>query len=66
MRHTFRKPYSVRATKPMGTVDMKHPAMGMKLQRKTNRDSRPVPGIMSTHMPIAVRAVFTRAILACE
>ncbi len=64
-RQTLRKPYSVRATKPMGTVDMKQPAMGMKLQRKTKRDSRPVPGIISTHIPIAVRAVFTNAILAC-
>ena len=62
---TFRKPYSVRATKATGTVEMKQPAMGMKEQIKTNRDSRPIPGIARAHIPAAVKAVFTRAIRAC-
>ena len=62
---TFRKPYSVRATKATGTVEMKQPAMGMKEQMKTNRDSRPIPGIARAHIPAAVKAVFTRAIRAC-
>ncbi len=36
-------PYSVRATKAIGMVDMNTPAMGMKLQMKTNSDSSPMP-----------------------
>ncbi len=63
---TFRKPYSVRATNAMGTVEMKQPAMGMKEQMNTNRDSRPRPGIARVHMPAAVSAVFTSAMRACR
>ena len=37
------KPYSVSATKAMGVVDMKTPAMGMKEQMNTNSDSSPMP-----------------------
>ena len=62
---TLRKPYSVRATKAMGAVEMKQPAMGMNEQMKTNRDSSPMPGIASVHMPAAVNAVFTSAMRAC-
>ena len=62
--HTLRNPYSVRATKPMGTVEMMQPAIGMKLQMNTNMDSRPRPGIWNAHMPSAVRLVFASAILA--
>lgn len=40
---TFMKPYSVSATKAMGVVDMKTPAMGMKEQMNTNSDSSPMP-----------------------
>lgn len=61
----MKKPYSVSATNPMGTVEMKQPAMGMKLQMKTKTDNRPKPGIRSAHMPSAVSAVLARAILAC-
>lgn len=59
------KPYSVRATKAMGTVEKKTPAMGMKEQMKTNSDSRPMPGMAIAHMPSAVRAVFANAMRAC-
>ena len=62
---TLRKPYSVRATKAMGTVDMKQPAMGMKEQMNTNSDSSPNPGIASVHIPAAVSAVLTSAMRAC-
>ena len=62
---TLRKPYSVSATKAMGTVEMKQPAMGMKEQMNTNRLSRPRPGMASIHMPAAVSAVLTKAICAC-
>ena len=62
---TLTKPYSVRATKAMGTVEMKTPAMGMKLQMKTNSPNRPIPGICRTHMPNVVRAVLAIAICAC-
>lgn len=62
---TLRKPYSVRATKAMGTVEMKQPAMGMNEQMKTNSDSSPIPGMASVHMPAAVSAVFTSAMRAC-
>ncbi len=50
----------------MGTVEMKQPAMGMKLQRKTNMDRRPKPGNCRAHIPKAVRAVLAAAILACQ
>ena len=50
----------------MGTVEMKQPAMGMKEQMKTNRDSSPLPGIARHHMPMAVRAVLAMAIRACD
>jgi hypothetical protein len=53
------------APAPMGVVDMMTPAMGMKLQTKTNSDSRPTPGMASAHMPSAVRAVLTTAMRAC-
>ena len=49
----------------MGTVEMKTPAMGMKLQMKTNSPSRPIPGIWRIHMPNVVRAVLAIAICAC-
>jgi len=49
----------------MGTVEMKTPAMGMKLQMKTNSPSRPIPGIWRIHMPSVVRAVLAIAICAC-
>lgn len=49
----------------MGTVEMKTPAMGMKLQMKTNSPNRPIPGICRTHMPNVVRAVLAIAICAC-
>lgn len=62
---TLRKPYSVRATKAMGAVEMKQPAMGMKEQMNTNSDSSPSPGMASVHMPAAVKAVFTSAMRAC-
>lgn len=62
---TFRKPYSVRATKATGMVEMKQPAMGMKEQMKTKSDSRPRPGIARAHIPAAVRVVLTIAIWAC-
>lgn len=65
-RPTLKKPYSVRATKAMGAVEMATPAMGMKLQRKTNMDSRPRPGSCRAQMPKAVRAVLTAAIRACR
>ena len=61
---TLKKPYSVSATKPMGIVEIKQPAMGMKLQRNTNMDKRPSPGSCRPHMPSAVNAVFAAAILA--
>ena len=63
---TCRKPYSVSATKAMGMVEMKHPAMGMKEHMKTNRDSSPLPGMARHHIPSAVSAVFARAIRACH
>ena len=66
MQRTCRKPYSVSATKAMGTVEMKHPAMGMKEQMNTKRESRPLPGRASAHIPSAVRAVLTAAIRACH
>ena len=59
------KPYSVRATNAIGTVEKNTPAIGMNEQMKTNNDSRPMPGIAIAHMPIAVKAVFTAAIRAC-
>lgn len=62
----MKKPYSVSATKPMGTVEMKHPAMGIKLQRKTNIDRSPKPGNCRAHIPNAVKAVLAAAILACS
>lgn len=64
-RLTFRKPYSVRATKATGMVEMKQPAMGMKEQMNTNRESSPMPGMARTHIPAAVSAVFTIAMRAC-
>ena len=63
---TLRKPYSVSATKAMGAVEMNTPAMGMKLQIKTNKPSRPIPGIFSIHMPSTVKAVLAIAICACS
>lgn len=63
---TLKNPYSVRATNPMGAVEMATPAMGMKLQRNTNMESRPRPGSCRAHMPRAVRAVLAAAILACQ
>lgn len=60
------KPYSVSATNLMGTVEMMTPAMGMKPQMNTNRESRPSPGIASAHMPRAVRIVFTTAMRDCR
>ena len=60
----MRKPYSVRATKAIGAVEMKTPAIGMKLQMKTNSPSRPIPGIARSHMPSAVSAVLAIAICA--
>lgn len=70
MRHgglwrTLMKPYSVRATKAMGTVEKKTPAIGIKEQMKTNRDRRPIPGMAIAHIPNAVRAVFAAAMRAC-
>ena len=46
----------------MGAVEMNTPAMGMKLQMKTNRLSKPIPEILRSHMPSAVRTVFAIAI----
>jgi hypothetical protein len=63
---TFVNPYSVRATKAMGTVEMMTPAMGMKPQMKTKVDSRPTPGIFRAHMPRQVRMVLTAAMRACR
>ena len=63
---TLKKPYSVSATKAMGAVEMNTPAMGMKLQMKTNKPSRPIPGIFSIHMPSTVKAVLAIAICACS
>ena len=65
MWHTLMKPYSVRATKAIGTVEKKTPAIGMKEQMKTNKDSRPMPGMAIAHIPNAVSAVFAAAIRAC-
>ena len=62
----MKKPYSVRATKAMGIVEMKQPAMGMKEQMNTNMDRSPRPGNCKAQMPMAVRAVFAAAILACR
>lgn len=50
----------------MGAVEMNTPAIGMKLQMKTNRLSRPIPGILRIHMPRAVSAVLAIAICACS
>ena len=61
---TLRKPYSVSATNAMGTVEMKTPAMGIKLQRKTNIERSPIPGICKAHIPRAVSPVFAAAIRA--
>ena len=63
---SFMNPYSVRATKPIGVVLMMTPAIGMKLQMNTNSDKSPTPGIDISHMPNAVRPVFTNAIRACS
>jgi len=63
---TLRKPYSVNATKAIGAVEMKTPAIGMKLQMKTNSPNRPIPGIWRSHIPSAVNAVLAIAICACS
>ena len=65
-QRTLRKPYSVSATKAMGAVEMNTPAMGMKLQMKTNKPSKPIPGICNIHMPSTVKAVLAIAICACS
>lgn len=61
---TLTKPYSVRATKQMGMVEMKTPAMGMNEQMKTKRDRRPTPGMDSAQIPTAVSSVLAPAIRA--
>ena len=43
---------------------MKTPAMGIKLQRKTNIERSPIPGICKAHIPRAVSPVFAAAIRA--
>ena len=40
-----RTPNSVSATNPIGTVEIKTPAIGMKEQRKTKRERMRIPGI---------------------
>ena len=60
--HTLRKPYSVKATKATGAVEMNTPAIGMKLQMNTNKPNRPMPGICRIHRPRAVNAVLAIAI----
>lgn len=64
--HTLKKPYSVRATKAIGMVEMKQPAIGMKEQINTNMERSPSPGNCRAHMPNAVNAVLAAAILACK
>lgn len=44
---------------------MMQPAMGMNEQMNTKSESRPMPGMASSHMPTAVRAVLTSAMRAC-
>ena len=63
--HTWKKPYSVNATKAIGMVLMKHPAIGMKLQMKTKSDWRPIPGMARRYMPRHVSPVFTKAMRDC-
>lgn len=62
---TLRNPYSVSATNAIGTVEMKHPAIGINEHKKTKSDNKPTPGMARATSPAAVSAVFTRAILAC-
>mmetsp|Transcript_6302 Transcript_6302/g.39253 ORF Transcript_6302/g.39253 Transcript_6302/m.39253 type:complete len:81 (+) Transcript_6302:4546-4788(+) len=59
------KPYSVNATKAIGTVEMKHPAMGMNEQMNTNRVRKTTPGSANKQIPAQVKAVFTQAMVAC-
>jgi hypothetical protein len=49
----------------MGMVEMMQPAIGMKEQMNTKSERRPTPGIASSHIPAAVKAVLTSAMRAC-
>lgn len=62
----FINPYSVRATNPMGMVEMRQPATGMNEHRNTKRDKKPSPGILSSAIPMAVSRVLMTAIMNCS
>ena len=65
-RANFINPYSVKATKPIGIVEIRQPATGIKEHKNTNKLKKPKPGILSTAMPIQVRMVLIIAIINCK